>query len=192
MIQLQPTQNARQEIHLIVYSYPGNCPENATKSLQPVSTSEDFSPLEEDQPHDLCKTSESTSSLESLPLEIQHTIQYEPLLQERLGGIIQAYQASSVHPSFDIFHFKKKMLSCMNYPHDKKRFGSYLLKALQNDWNKQGYYPPSSPPRTRPRDVPEWVWRQQEHPSQPSDEDEITPEQKAEIDRLLRLLGEIP
>ena len=215
-IQLHPTQDKRQEIHLIIYEYPANCPKNAAKVLEPLSSPEEIStnfddrhPSNEDIHQETPKADmpippsedplkeqkDFPISSNSLPTEIQQTIQGDQRLQERMTGIIQAYENCCTHPSFSISDFKQKMLICLNYCQDKQRFGPYLYKALLNEWKKPAS-PPNSlpkPPRTRPHDVPEWVWRQQESPpkSNPTDEDEIDPELKAEIEDLLRQLGEI-
>lgn len=74
---------------------------------------------------------------------------------------------------------------------NKAAFAAYFQKTLANTWSKP--MPPSCPtPYEKPNDVPEWVWRQRElYPSHaPSRPSELTPEQKAEAQRLLELLGE--
>ena len=199
-----------------MYAYPANCPEKAMKSLEPVTDFEksgiekDQAPLDqthrepqETKPNDLPphfedqedKESKPESPLESIPPEIQQTIEEDSRLLERASGIIQTYHSLNKHPAFNMKDFKQKVLICLDYCHDKQRFGAYLYKSLLNEWKKT-VSPPNSlpkPPRTRPHDVPEWVWRQQESPpeSNSADEDEIDPELKAEIEDLLRQLGEI-
>ena len=108
---------------------------------------------------------------------------------------MQIYHRCKKHPRFTEEGFLQKVHTCLRYAHDPNKFSAYLYKALMNEWNspfpKQSPTSSRKPPlKERPRDVPEWVWRQQYGPVE--EPGEITAEQKAIIDDLLRQLGEIP
>lgn len=121
----------------------------------------------------------------------------DPRLVERRDGIIQTYHKCREHPSFHDAVFLEKMQSCITYPHDKHRFGAYLRKALFNEWNKSSSpsAKKSSPSSQRNclKDVSEWVFQQQERERMnvPLQKEGLNPDQQAEINRLLKELGEI-
>jgi len=125
---------------------------------------------------------------------LQEAIERDPELQRRAQDIEQVYHQCKNHPRYDHGLFLQKVQTCLRYAHDPRRFASYLHKSLRNEWTKPtpSPTPPKPTPRVkeRPHDVPEWVWRQQYGPQE--EPVEISPEQKAEIEDLLRQLGEIP
>jgi hypothetical protein len=129
-----------------------------------------------------------------LPEEIKKAIAQNHDLQKRLPQIALVYHIWKEHPNFT--GFRDKLESCISYSHQKPAFGAYLHKALLNEGNKK---PPTqlskkSPPiNFVPHDIPEWVKNQNERYSQPNQPQntELTPEQKAELDRLLKALGEV-
>jgi len=164
--------------------------------LRPASESADspsFVPTPYVFPNHRNPTAESpTCTL--LPQSIQDAIDHDPLLQEQANGIVQIYHRCKKHPRFTEEGFLQKVHTCLRYAPDPNRFSGYLYKALMNEWNrpspKQCPINQEHPQKERPRDVPEWVWRQQYGPVE--EPEEISEEQKAIIDDLLRQLGEIP
>ena len=130
----------------------------------------------------------------SLPQPLQEAIKREPELQKRAQDIEQVYHQCK-HPRYHHDLFLQKAQTCLRYAHDARRFAAYLHKSLMNEWNQfttSSPLPsrPKPPVKERPHDVPEWVWRQQYGPQE--EPEEISPEDKAVIEDLLRRLGEIP
>ncbi|WP_134703780.1 hypothetical protein [Ammoniphilus sp. YIM 78166] len=220
LIELKPKNEAQKETHLIIYSYPENNPENAHSVLQashnlepeaPQAVPSDYTSDHDHQPYppedqeDPQENNETTPVLppeefpsEELPLCIEEAMNQDHRLRERSNDIIQVYHQCRADPRFDLQLFHKKLITCINYSHDPKRFGAYLLKAIHNEWKLPQHsishpivpFSPSPSTQQRPRDVPEWVWKQQQGLTPPNT-DKLSPEQQAIADRLLRELGEL-
>lgn len=256
LIQLQPAPDTPRELHLLVYAFPEQIPNQRAESSPTTTCSNDTPSIENPSSHPsspkwqneemtspelpsdptaqhpfseptylpdlqpIPSVSNGTSStttdtgmnhdnpskkihprlshsIHSLPTELQQVIMRDPRLIERKDDIIQAYHECREHPSFNDADFQQKMQSCIAYPHDKLRFGTYLRKALLNEWHKSSSpsVKKSSPTSQRPcpKDVPEWVFQQQERERMnvPHQSEELNPDQQAEINRLLKELGEI-
>jgi hypothetical protein len=131
-----------------------------------------------------------------IPEELTATLYQNPLFYERSEQILKVYHLCKSHPSYTLDSFLVKLNHCIYYPHDPRYFAPYLHKSLLNEWEKN---PPTRkmsptvqmPPRLN--DVPEWILRQAESAKLKVKEevDESPPELMAEINQLLRDLGEI-
>lgn len=225
LIDLQPTESANRETHLLVYAFPQNSPEKACLPLIPLSEPNDewegklsikeasSAPVSKEPLNEPTLTySENTtrmkkdsnlppsnpkedSMIDSLPVELQLPIQSDPQLLERLASIVEAHQKCCTHPQYTHQAFLEKLTTCVKYPHDKRHFAAYLLKAILNEWNKPKRPAPPSvkPSKPCPNDVPVWIWEQQERQKLGIAKESIPlqPDQQAEINRLLKELGEI-
>ncbi|MBP1934833.1 hypothetical protein [Ammoniphilus resinae] len=176
-------------------------PIDSAKEENPPTTPLSQQPaIQEDSPSEpTLSDSEYLEAMEqeaasSLPLPLQEAIEKDPELQKRAQDIKQVYHQCKYHSQYNHKLFLQKARTCLRYAHDPRRFAAYLHKSLRNEWNRSTPYPTPSTPKPsgkeRPHDVPEWVWKQQYEPQE--EQEEITPEQKAIIDDLLRQLGEIP
>lgn len=136
----------------------------------------------------LTTTTMQTDTLPQLPPNIQAAIHSDSKLQVRAGSILQVYLRFKEDPRFSNEFFLHKIQTCVRYSHDPRRFAAYLNKAIRNEWAKKDKPTPHSP--SRPHDIPEWIWKQQEREKQatPEKPGELLPEQKAELERLMHQL----
>jgi hypothetical protein len=215
LIDLKPAA-AGQKHQLIVYSYPLDDPMKSSNPLLQIrdydlSSPQDLAshslsslPAQTEDPienhQDDAETQEiippsSTTmqpdTLPQLPSKIQAAIHSVQKLQLRAAGILQVYLGFKEDPRFSNEFFLHKIQTCVRYSHDPRRFAAYLSKAIRNEWAKKDQPKPLCP--SRPHDIPEWIWKQQEREKQATSEkpDELLPEQKAELERLMRQLEEI-
>jgi hypothetical protein len=129
-----------------------------------------------------------------LPEEIRTALTQNKDLQVRLPHIVSVYHAWKEHPCFTPAAFREKLEYCIRYSHQKAAFGAYLHKALLNEWNKKPRTRTSEKPaKSVPTDLPEWVATQNDRYSQSTkpQNNELTPDQKAELNRLLKALEEV-
>lgn len=198
LIDLIGTSSKKRE--LILFSFPMNNPEKATCPLLPLRDYDlDFIPLQE--PSFLVDeriTSEAakeeapvqTTASTNLPQEVMEAIETDPELRERVDAIAEVYTKCQQDPRHSNTIFLRKAKTCIRYEHDRKRFAAYLYKSILNEWNQSPTPRPiNKSPTKRPSDVPEWIWRQQQHPT-PQAVHSLTPEQQAISAYLLQALGE--
>lgn len=210
-------QTAAKKKELILFAFPLNNPEKSTSPLLPLRDYDldlpaDDSPLlveevaktapEKDFPAKIvlpCEPDKEVSSHpegHSLPSVIQQAIQSDSPLLEREQSLIEVYEKCKNDSRYTDEFFLQKARTCVCYPHDPKKFAAYLYKSILNEWNRSPVKVGKRHPvvkaisAQRPPDVPIWVWRQQQAHSQ--QKNELTPEQKAKSEHLLRLLGECP
>lgn len=128
-----------------------------------------------------------------LPQEIQTLLNRNKSLQERWPQILSVYHKCKEHPHFTPAAFCDKLEYCMRYPHNKAFFRAYLHKALLNEWKNPLQPKKKQPAKPKQSDVPVWITQQDERYPQRKNErnNGLTPEQQAEIDRLLKALMEV-
>jgi hypothetical protein len=173
----------------------GNNPDTKTPVTLPIQDGDQNSfPIQENPPafsnldylrskEDVKKKKEKEMD-QDLPEEIHSALLQNKDLQERLPQIMKVYHALKDHPRYTPASFRDKLESCIRYSHQKPAFGAYLHKSLLNEWNKK---------QPKSTDLPEWVITQTERydPSNHSQNNQLTPEQQAEINRLLKALEEV-
>lgn len=142
LVKMQAAPHSKQETHLVVYSYP------IATSLEPpawIDSIQEFSPAYQTQqdttdddhlssfspqPPQPRKEKDSKplseAPVQPLPHSIESAMSKDPRLIERASGIRAAHQQCKNHPHYHEESFKLKMLTCIEYRHDKKHFGSYF------------------------------------------------------------------
>ncbi|WP_120188494.1 hypothetical protein [Ammoniphilus oxalaticus] len=167
LVKLKRTEQANRETHLIVYSFPQNCPEKARLPLTPITAEHDTDQADPD----LNEPIESSSSIhafvptiptidatppekeEQLPTEISDGIFTElPEAITHLSSIVNVYEQVCEHPAYSTASFLRTLSKCLTYNVNRHYFSAYFLKALFNDWNKPTRKKPAQqqrPPQTR-------------------------------------------